>query len=95
MFQLVFCPGGKTLQPSYWTPVKAHKRLHAPLKAKKCAGVLLSLTMILRVFQSIEREEPIEVDPTPTNTELENGHAATTGNHMCVIDKVFLNELLQ
>ncbi|KAA8593708.1 hypothetical protein FQN60_004542, partial [Etheostoma spectabile] len=28
---------------------------------------------------SIEREEPIEVDPTPTHAGLENGHAATTG----------------
>ncbi|KAK5869003.1 hypothetical protein PBY51_009969 [Eleginops maclovinus] len=27
---------------------------------------------------SIEREEPIEVDPTPTHAGLENGHAATT-----------------
>lgn len=42
----------------------------------------LLLTMTLCVFQSIEREEPIEVDPAPTHAGLENGHAATTGNRI-------------
>lgn len=36
---------------------------------------------MIHVFQSIEREEPIEVDPAPTHAALENGHAAATGNH--------------
>uniref|UniRef100_A0A3Q1G2X4 Smoothelin, like n=1 Tax=Acanthochromis polyacanthus TaxID=80966 RepID=A0A3Q1G2X4_9TELE len=30
---------------------------------------------------SIEREEPIEVDPAPTHAAQENGHTAATGNH--------------
>nr|XP_020506609.1 smoothelin-like protein 2 isoform X1 [Labrus bergylta]XP_029136443.1 smoothelin-like protein 2 isoform X1 [Labrus bergylta] len=30
---------------------------------------------------SIEREEPIEVDPAPTHAALENGHAVTTAEH--------------
>ncbi|CAB1420005.1 unnamed protein product [Pleuronectes platessa] len=33
---------------------------------------------------SIEREEPIEVDPAPTHAALENGHAATTEHSMLV-----------
>lgn len=49
------------------------------LKAMKAANVLM---LTLCVFQSIEREEPIEVDPAPTNAGLENGHAATTGNYI-------------
>lgn len=40
------------------------------------------LTIWVHVFQSIEREEPIEVDPTLTHAGLENGHAAATGNHV-------------
>lgn len=38
--------------------------------------------MIPCVFQSIEREEPIEVDPAPPHVGLENGHAPTTGEDM-------------
>lgn len=52
----------------------------SPLKAMKGASV--SLTLWLSVFQSIEREEPIEVDPAPTYTSLENGHTAATGNNV-------------
>ncbi|XP_054458584.1 smoothelin, like [Anoplopoma fimbria] len=37
---------------------------------------------------SIEREEPIEVDPTPTHTGLENGHAATTEHSELVHGKI-------
>ncbi|XP_058490463.1 smoothelin, like [Solea solea] len=33
---------------------------------------------------SIEREEPIEVDPAPTHAGLENGHATTTEHSMLV-----------
>ncbi|XP_019950384.2 smoothelin, like [Paralichthys olivaceus] len=33
---------------------------------------------------SIEREEPIEVDPAPTHAGLENGHAAATEHSMLV-----------
>lgn len=43
---------------------------------------MLLLTICFYVFQSIEREEPIEVDPAPTHAGMENGHAATTGNHI-------------
>ncbi len=50
----------------------------------KAASVLL-LMICLYVFQSIEREEPIEVDPTPTHAGLENGHAATTGDHVTTV----------
>lgn len=64
---------------------KGHRWLHAPLKAIKVViGPLL--TMTLCVFQSIEREEPIEVDPAPTHAELENGHTATTGKHIQRVD---------
>lgn len=31
------------------------------------------------VLQSIEREEPIEVDPVLTPSGLENGHTSTAG----------------
>lgn len=37
------------------------------------------------VLQSIEREEPIEVDPAPTHAGLENGHAAASGNHIITV----------
>ncbi|KAM7399773.1 hypothetical protein PAMP_019018 [Pampus punctatissimus] len=37
---------------------------------------------------SIEREEPIEVDPAPTNAGLENGHAATTEHSVLVHGKI-------
>ncbi|GAA6218783.1 smoothelin-like protein 2 [Lates japonicus] len=36
---------------------------------------------------SIEREEPIEVDPTPTHAGLENGHAAATEHSLLVHGK--------
>ncbi|XP_071377039.1 smoothelin, like isoform X2 [Centroberyx affinis] len=36
---------------------------------------------------SIEREEPIEVDPAPTHSGLENGHSAATENSMLVHGK--------
>ncbi|XP_026230966.1 smoothelin, like [Anabas testudineus] len=36
---------------------------------------------------SIEREEPIEVDPAPTHTGLENGHATTTEQSVFVHGK--------
>ncbi len=45
-------------------------------------GASVLLTIWLTVFQSIEREEPIEVDPAPTHAGLENGHAAATGNNI-------------
>lgn len=61
-----------------WSPVNV-VRLHAPLKAMKSASELLLLTIYFFVFQSIEREEPIEVDHAPTHAGLENGHAVTTG----------------
>lgn len=32
------------------------------------------------VLQSIEREEPIEVDPAPAPFKLANGHTSTAGN---------------
>lgn len=35
--------------------------------------------MCFPYFQSIEKDEPIEVDHTPTHGGLENGHSATTG----------------
>lgn len=50
----------------------------------KGASVLL-LTIHFYVLQSIEREEPIEVDPATTHGGLENGHAATTGNHATTV----------
>ncbi|XP_062274958.1 smoothelin, like isoform X1 [Scomber scombrus] len=34
---------------------------------------------------SIEREEPIEVDPAPTNAGLENGHATSTAEHSVLV----------
>ncbi|XP_070761921.1 smoothelin, like isoform X2 [Enoplosus armatus] len=37
---------------------------------------------------SIEREEPIEVDPAPTHAVLENGHAATTEHSELVHGKI-------
>ncbi|XP_039987519.1 smoothelin, like [Xiphias gladius] len=37
---------------------------------------------------SIEREEPIEVDPAPTHAGLENGHAATTEHSVLVHGKI-------
>ncbi|XP_040901670.1 smoothelin, like [Toxotes jaculatrix] len=37
---------------------------------------------------SIEREEPIEVDPAPTHAGLENGHAATTEHSSLVHGKI-------
>lgn len=37
---------------------------------------------------SIEREEPIEVDPAPTHAGLENGHAVTTENSELVHGKI-------
>ncbi|XP_070826839.1 smoothelin, like [Chaetodon trifascialis] len=37
---------------------------------------------------SIEREEPIDVDPTPTHAGLENGHAAATEHSALVHGKI-------
>lgn len=37
---------------------------------------------------SIEREEPIEVDPSPTHTGLENGHTAATEHSALVHGKI-------
>ncbi|XP_034557557.1 smoothelin, like isoform X2 [Notolabrus celidotus] len=37
---------------------------------------------------SIEREEPIEVDPTPTHAALENGHTAATEHEALVHGKI-------
>lgn len=34
---------------------------------------------------SIEREEPIEIDPVPTNAAQENGHAASAAEHLVMV----------
>lgn len=44
-----------------------------------------SLTIRFNVFQSIEREEPIEVDPAPAHNGQENGHAAPAGNYTTTV----------
>lgn len=51
--------------------------------------------MIPCVFQSIEREEPIEVDPAPPHVGLENGHAPTTGEDMVTTVAVQVLSVLQ
>lgn len=80
MFSSLFCVlEGNVWQNLLLVSSEGQIWLHAPLKAVKTVTVLL-LTMAFCVFQSIEREEPIEVDPTPTHAGLENGHAAATGN---------------
>lgn len=45
-------------------------------------------TFALSNKNSIEREEPIEVDPAPTNGSLENGHASTKEHSELVNGKV-------
>lgn len=44
------------------------------------ASELLLIGFFFFIPQSIEREEPIEVDHTPTPAGLENGHSAATGS---------------
>lgn len=55
-------------------------------KWPSCLSVVgMPLTMTSCVFQSIEREEPIEVDPAPTHSGQENGHAVSKGNHTAMV----------
>lgn len=55
---------------------------------EECKCVVVNYVSYVHVFQSIEREEPIEVDPAPTHAGLENGHTAATGNDVSVGIKV-------
>lgn len=74
---MTLCCGSEEKWPSCLSQMK--------VKHNFMSVVGMPLTMTSCVFQSIEREEPIEVDPAPTHSGQENGHALSKGNHTAMV----------